>query len=185
MTHFGDHAVANSNTACTIAKLDDITGGFHAGRERQLGLELILAGHHQYVGKIDAGGTEHHPHLACSEWPRSNSLLLLVFGWFKFAADNSPRHQAAFFFLANASRTSGSRSLPKYMSVVSRKMVGEPKPPRFITSSVLALSWSLMACWPMPAKNLCSSTPARLQTSARTASCEISLSSPQYISNTA
>jgi hypothetical protein len=30
--------------------------------------------------------------------------------------------------------------LPKYMSVLSMKMVGDPKPPRAITSSVLALS---------------------------------------------
>src|SRR6478672_6737940 len=98
----------------------------------------------------------------------------------EFAADDGLRHQAARSLRrARASRISGRRSLPKYMSVLSTKMVGEPKPPRATTSSVLALSWSLIACSPMPAKNLFGSTPTREQISASTASCDTSLSSPQ------
>jgi aspartyl-tRNA(Asn)/glutamyl-tRNA(Gln) amidotransferase subunit A len=58
----------------------------------------------------------------------------------------SESYAALAFRLANASRISGRRSLPKYMSVLSRKIVGEPNPPRAITSSVLALSASLIDC---------------------------------------
>src|SRR5690606_39852261 len=39
--------------------------------------------------------------------------------------------------------TRGRRSLPKYISTVSTKNVGEPKPPRATSSSVLARSRSL------------------------------------------
>ncbi len=41
---------------------------------------------------------------------------------------------------ATASAIRGRRSLPKYMSVRFTKMVGEPKPPRAITSSVFSRS---------------------------------------------
>ena len=59
----------------------------------------------------------------------------------EFAADDGFRHHAALALRrCSASRTSGNRSLPKYMSVLSMKIVGEPNPPRAITSSVLALS---------------------------------------------
>jgi len=40
-------------------------------------------------------------------------------------------------------------------------MVGEPKPPRRISSSVLALSWSLISCLAMPVKNAAADSPAR------------------------
>src|SRR6266403_1220066 len=62
-------------------------------------------------------------------------------GAWKLNAAARFQHQAALAFRrSKASRINGKRSLPKYMSVLSTKMVGVPKPPRAITSSVLALS---------------------------------------------
>ena len=46
---------------------------------------------------------------------------------------------------STASRISGMRSLPKYMSSPPTNMVGEPKPPRSISSCVLLRSLSLFA----------------------------------------
>ena len=54
---------------------------------------------------------------------------------------------------STASRISGMRSLPKYMSSPPTNMVGEPKPPRSISSCVLARSRSLIGCCSMPARN--------------------------------
>ena len=93
-------------------------------------------------------------HLSRRERRGGKSFQTQALGRAEFAADDGFRHQAALALRrCSASRISGIRSLPKYMSVLSTKMVGEPKPPRAITSSVLALSWSLIACSPMPAKN--------------------------------
>src|SRR5262249_43041133 len=174
-----DHAIAHRNALRAI-HFDDVAGRFHARRERQFRLELVLAGRHQYVREIDSGRAHGNTHL-----PRRQRLRRK---WFQsqpprraeFAADDSSRHQAARSLRrASASRISGRRSLPKYMSVLSTKMVGEPKPPRAITSSVLALSWSLMAWSAIAAKNFCGSMPTLLQMSDSTSSCEMSLSPPQ------
>src|ERR1019366_8677596 len=140
----------------------------------------IFAGCHQYVGKVDPGGLNGDAHLARRQRRGGKRFEPQALGRAEFATDHRLRHQAALALRrCSASRISGIRSLPKYISVLSMKMVGDPKPPRAITSSVLALSWSLIACSPIPAKNFCGSTPTRLQTSVSTASCEISLSSPQ------
>src|SRR5207245_5685876 len=137
-------------------------------------------GRHQDVGKVDPGSMHGDAHLAWCKLRRRKRFQTQPLGRPEFAADDRPRHQAALAVCrCSASRIKGSRSLPKYISVLSTKMVGEPKPPRATASSVLALSWSLIACSEMPAKNFCSSTPTLLQISAITASCELSLSSPQ------
>jgi hypothetical protein len=86
---------------------------------------------------------------------------------------------------STVARTSASRSLPKNMSVPPTNMVGEPKPPQRISSSVLARSLSLTACSPSPANRYAGSTPARVATRASTSSWEMSSSSPQYASNAA
>src|SRR5581483_9777710 len=138
--HLDDHLVANSDARSTIS-LDHVAGRLHARRERQLWLELIVARRHQYVGEIDAGRADRNPHLALAQGARGDLLQPQALGRAEFAADHRASHQAARSLRRiSASRISGSRSLPKYMSVLSRKMVGEPKPPRAITSSVLALS---------------------------------------------
>src|SRR5689334_2235564 len=169
-----DHAIADGHIG-RVLHLDDIAGRFHARRERQLRLELIFAGRHQDIGKIDSGRADGDAHLPRRERHRLKAFESQAFGRAELAAHDFFGHQAARSLRrARTSRTSGSRSLPKYMSVLSTKIVGEPNPPRAITSSVLALSWSLMDCWPMPAKNRCASTPTRLQTSDSTASCEMS-----------
>src|SRR6202035_4465312 len=171
--------IADRN-AVSAVHLDDIAGGFHARRERQLRLELIFAGRHQDVREIDSGCAYGDAHLPRRQWLRRKRFQPQPPGRAELATNDGFWHQAALAFLrASASRTSGRRSLPKYMSVLSMKMVGEPKPPRAITSSVFALSWSLIACCAMPASSFCASTPTRLHTSAKTASCEMSWSSPQ------
>ena len=43
--------------------LDDVAGGFHARREWQLRLELIFAGRHQYIRKVDPGRAYGDAHL--------------------------------------------------------------------------------------------------------------------------
>src|SRR5699024_1414284 len=129
-------------------------------------LELVFARRHQDVRKIDPGSLDRNADLARRQRRRVKGFQAQAFGRTEIAADDGLRHQAAFpWSRSTASRISGIRSLPKYMSVLSTKMVGEPKPPRAITSSVLALSWSLIACSPMAAKNLTWSTPTLLQTS--------------------
>src|SRR5258705_6392 len=140
MPHLDDHLVADRDPGRAV-DLGHLARGFHAGRERQLGLELILAGRHQNVGKVDAGGMNGDAHLAWPERRRRKRLETQALGRAEVAAVDRPWHQAALALRrCNASRISGSRSLPKYISVLSTKMVGEPKPPRAITSSVLALS---------------------------------------------
>src|SRR6478609_3330109 len=177
MAHLHDDLVADGYAACLCAHLGDVAGGLHAGRERQLRLELIFAGRHQHVRKVQSGGADRNAHLTRFDGARRKLLQPQRLGRAEFAADDSPHHQAALALLrSSASRISGRRSLPKYMSVLPTKIVGEPKPPRATTSSVLALSWSLIACSEMPAKNFCSSIPTFLQISASTASCEMSLS---------
>src|SRR5262249_10595303 len=157
--------VADRNAVRAI-DLDDVARRFHARRERQIRLELILAGRHQHIREIDSRRTDRDPHLPRRQRRRVETFQPQAAGRPELTADDLARHQAARSLRrASASRSSGRRSLPKYMSVLSRKMVGEPKPPRAITSSVLALSWSLIGCWPMPAKKTCASTPVRLQTS--------------------
>ena len=152
--HLDDDPVADRD-ARRLIHLDHIAGGFDARRERQRRLELILARRHQNVGKIDAGGADGDAHLPGGQGCCVKRFQAQALGRAEFAADDGFRHQAARTFRrCSASRISGIRSLPKYMSVLPTKIVGEPKPPRAITSSVLALSWSLIACWPIPSKNL-------------------------------
>src|SRR3954453_14129651 len=180
MSQFDDDAIAEREAGHAIADFGYFAGGFHAWRERQFGLELILAGGHQDVGKIDAGGMDGDAHLPVLQWHWRKNLETQALGWTEFAADDRPWHQAALALRrCSASRISGIRSLPKYISFLSIKIVGEPKPPRAITSSVLALSWSLIAWSPMPAKNFAGSMPSPLQISVSTTSCEMSLSPPQ------
>src|SRR6185369_12077976 len=177
--HLDDHAITDRDAFGRV-DLDDIAGGFHARRERQRRLELILARRHQNVGEVQPGGADSDTHLTRRQRLGVKRFQAQALGRPKLAADDGLRHQAARAFRrSSASRISSIRSLPKYMSVLSTKIVGEPKPPRAITSSVLALSWSLIACWPIPSKNLTWSTPAFLQTSVSTESCEMSLSPPQ------
>src|SRR5216683_3273881 len=178
--HLDDHPVADRDALHGTIDLDDLTRGLHAGSERQRWLQLILARRHQYIGKVDPGGMNGDAHLALRQRRRGKSLQTQTLGRTEFAADDRLRHQAALALRrCSASRISGIRSLPKYMSVLSMKMVGEPKPPRAITSSVFALSCSLIACSPIPAKNFRGSTLRLLQTSVSTASWEMSLSPPQ------
>ena len=73
----------------------------------------------------------------------------------------------------------GMRSLPKYMSSPSRNIVGEPKPPRSISSSVLARSRSLYGCEAILAKNASASMPQAVTMGRNTSSCEMSCKSPQ------
>src|SRR5437667_2684509 len=184
MPHFDDDAVANRDAAGVI-HLDHIAGSFDAGRERQWRLELIFPRRHQDVRKIDPSGPDGDARLPCRQRRRGKCFQPQALGRAEFAADDASRHQAAFALRrCTASRISGMRSLPKYMSALSTKMVGEPKPPRAITSSVLALSWSLTACSEIPAKNFSALTPTRWQISVSTLSFEISWSSPQYAANT-
>src|SRR5262245_17999114 len=75
---------------------------------------------------------------------------------------------------SSAARSNGSRSFPKYMSSRSRYSVGDPKPPRSMSSSVLALSLSLMSCCAMPVKKHSRSTPSWQQIAASTSSLEMS-----------
>src|SRR5260370_13161180 len=85
--------------------------------------------------------------------------------------------------LANAWSTRIKRSLPKNI-LPSTKMVGEPKPPRSISSSVFCLSLSLYSCEAIFAKYSFSSRPAARTISRSTSSLLISRSSPQYCSKT-
>ena len=141
VAHLDDHLVADGNALRRAIDFDDVAGGFHARRERQRRLELILARRHQDVGEIDAGGTDGDTHLPRLQRRGRNFLQPQALGRAELAADDDLRHQAALALRrCSASRISGRRSLPKYMSVLSMKMVGEPKPPRATTSSVLALS---------------------------------------------
>src|SRR6266545_537204 len=152
--HLDDHAITNHD-ALGCVDLDDIAGSFDARRERQRRLELVLARRHQDIGKINPGGADGDAHLARRQRHGVKRFQAQALGRTELTADDGLRHQAARAFTrSSASRISGIRSLPKYMSVLSTKIVGEPNPPRAITSSVLALSWSLVACWPMPSKNL-------------------------------
>ncbi len=139
--HLDNHPVADRNAISGAIDLDDLTGGFHPGRERQRRLELILAGGHQNIGKVDPGGMNGDARLPRRQRRGGKCFQAQALGRAEFAADDGPRHQAALALRrCSASRTSGIRSLPKYMSVLSTKMVGDPNPPRAITSSVLALS---------------------------------------------
>src|SRR5664279_1283097 len=154
-----DDLVADGKAPCRAVDLDHVARGFHPRRERQWRLELILARRHQDVGKIDPSGMNGDAHLALRQRRGFKGFETQTLRRPEFAADDGLRHQAALgaalvLRRCSASRISTIRSLPKYMSVLSTKMVGEPNPPRAITSSVLALSWSLIACWPMPSKNL-------------------------------
>src|SRR5258705_10369695 len=177
--HLDDHPDPHRD-AFRRADFDDITGGFHARRKRQWRLELNLARRHQYVREIDPCGTNGDAHLSGRQVRCGKCFQAQALGRPEFATNDGSRHQAACSLpRSSASRIRGIRSLPKYMSVLLTKMVGEPNPPRAITSSVLALSCSLIACWPMPSKNFTWSTPAFLQISVSTESCEMSLSPPQ------
>src|SRR6266853_4321374 len=141
MPHFYDHFVADRKALRGAIYFDHLARGFHPGRKRQLRLELILSGRHQYVGKVDPGGMNGDAHLALPQRRRGKSFQTQALGRAEFAADDRLRHQAALARRrCSASRISGIRSLPKYISVLSMKMVGEPNPPRAMTSSVLALS---------------------------------------------
>ncbi len=62
MPHLDDHAIAHGD-ALSRVDLDDIAGRFHARRERQRRLELILAGRHQDVREIQPGGADGDTHL--------------------------------------------------------------------------------------------------------------------------
>ena len=141
MPHLDDHSVADRDAISRAIDLDDLTRGLYAGCERQRRLELILARRHQYVGKVDPGGMNGDAHLAPRQRRRDKRLQTQTLGRTEFTADDRLRHQAALALRrCSASRISGIRSLPKYMSVLSTKIVGEPNPPRTMTSSVLALS---------------------------------------------
>src|SRR5947209_9440139 len=137
MPQLDDDLGADGDVLRGAIDLDDLACRFHAGGERQLGFELILARRHQYVGKVDARGVNRDAHLRRPQRRRRKLLQPQFLRRAELAADHRSRHQAALALRrASASRISGSRSLPKYMSVLSMKMVGEPKPPRAITSSV-------------------------------------------------
>src|SRR5690348_10182327 len=180
MSQFDNDPVARRDASHAIADFRYFAGGFHARRERQFGFELIFAGRHQNIGKIDTGRMNGDSHLPVAQRRRGKIFQMQALRRTEFAADDRFWHQAALAVRrCSASRISGIRSLPKYISVLSIKIVGEPKPPRAITSSVLALSWSLMACSPIPAKSLAGSIPSPLQISLSTTSCEMSLSPPQ------
>ncbi len=141
VAHLHDNPVAHHDAGNAVGNLGHLPGRFHSGREGQLGLELIFAGRHQYIGKIDPGGMHGDAHLPLRQRRGSKGFQAQTLGRAEFAANDGLRHQAALAFRrCKASRISGSRSLPKYISVLSTKMVGEPNPPRAITSSVLALS---------------------------------------------
>src|SRR6478736_3696646 len=179
VAHLDDDLVTDGH-AFDVIHLDHVTGGFDSRCERQRRLELVFASRHQDIRKIDPGCANGHTDLPRCQRHARKRFEAQIFGRPKLAADDGFRHQAAFSLRrSTASRISGMRSLPKYMSVLSTNIVGEPNPPRAITSSVLALSWSLIACWPMPSKNFTWSTPTFLQISVSTESCEISLSPPQ------
>src|SRR6266851_2551613 len=79
---------------------------------------------------------------------------------------------------SSAARTSGRRSLPKNIELPTN-IVGLPKPPRAISSSVLARSRALQESVSMSAKNRWRSRPARWAMSASTSSRAMSRSSPQ------
>src|SRR5262245_12191772 len=180
MAHLDDDLVADGDALRGVIHFNDIACRFHTGCKRQWRLELVLAGGHQHIGEIEPGGADGDAHLARLQRRGRHLFQPQGFGRAELAADDDPRHQAALaFWRCNASRISGRRSLPKYMSVLSMKMVGEPKPPRAITSSVLTLSWSLIAWSAIPARNFAGSMPTLLQMSDSTASCEMSLSPPQ------
>src|SRR5260370_42615221 len=77
-----------------------------------------------------------------------------------------------------AALTSGRRSLPKNIELPTN-IVGLPKPPRSISSSVLARSLALQESVSMPAKNRWRSRPARAAMSASASSRAMSRSSLQ------
>src|SRR5690606_2025868 len=63
----GHHAVADLDVADLLADFGDLAGTFHAGREGEGRLELVLAGDHQGVGEIQAGGMHLDAHVARAE----------------------------------------------------------------------------------------------------------------------
>src|SRR5260370_42154206 len=138
--HLGNHPVADGDAGGAI-DLDDLSRGFHPGGERQFRPELILAGRNQNIGKVDPGCMNGDARLPLCQRRGGKCFQTQTLGRPEFAADDGLRHQAALALRrCSASRISGILSLPKYMSVLSTKMVGDPNPPRTMTSSVLALS---------------------------------------------
>src|SRR4029453_10416278 len=79
---------------------------------------------------------------------------------------------------SSAAFTSGRRSLPKNIALPTN-IVGLPKPPRAISSSVLARSFCLQASVSIAAKKRWRSRPALAAMSASTSSRAMSRSSPQ------
>ena len=93
--HLDDHPVADRDALGRV-DLDDIAGGLHARRERQRRLELIFAGRHQHVRKIDPGGANGDAHLARRQRRDGKGFQAQALGRAELAADDGFRHQAAF-----------------------------------------------------------------------------------------
>jgi hypothetical protein len=56
MAQLDDDAITDRDARHIAGDFADVAGRFHARRERQFGLELIFAGRHQDIRKIDPGG---------------------------------------------------------------------------------------------------------------------------------
>jgi len=133
----------------TVADRDAFSGALHFDHVARrltpgvngIRLELIFARGHQNVGKLMPAARMADADLPGRQRLRRERFQPQALGRASSRQTTAFGNQAALALRrARASRTSGSRSLPKYMSVLSMKMVGEPKPPRAITSSVLALT---------------------------------------------
>ena len=97
--HLDDDPVADRD-ALGAVDLDHIAGRFHARRERQRRLELILARRHQDVRKIDPGGMDGDAHLPRRQRRGGKRFQAQALGRAEFAADDGSRHQAASRFQA-------------------------------------------------------------------------------------
>jgi hypothetical protein len=72
--HLDNHPVADRDAFGRAIDLDHVARRFHAGREWQWRLELIFAGRHQNVRKIDPGGLDSDPHSPLRQRRRGNGF---------------------------------------------------------------------------------------------------------------